>query len=276
MSSVDTAEAAAALTASILGEAASKFGGDPVGDNAVRMLGEMGEGQPDVAPPAEPVASSPPPAATAAPDPDPEPEPDPEPPAAEAEQPAWSFDPVPDDDLDRLLEEPDFDEEAREEVTARFDAGELTEDDDPEALARVRALEKRNEYLEQRLVRSERHKWVEENLRKYPVLKEYAADEVRAFSATSRRAFAREAKALNDRLTGMLRPALEDIAAYKAQAKEAAEREARAKAAEQWGLPHLEPAGSTPAATEQERKLADARERRAPVEERFKILMGGG
>lgn len=275
MSDQDTAEVAAALTADILGDFVQNHGDE----NAARMLGEMGV-QPDVAPPApQPVVSSPPPAAPAADTPAPEtPEAETEPEAeAEApEPPTFNFDPLPDDELDRLLEEPDFDEEAREEVAAKFDAGDLSEDDDPEAMARDRAKDKRIEYLEQRLVRSERHKWVEENLRKYPVLKDYAADDVRAFESTSRRAFAREAKALNDKLTAMLKPALDDIAAYRAQVQGEAEKAARVKAAEQWGLPALEPAGAAPPSTETERKLAAAREQRAPLAERIKIMMSGG
>lgn len=272
MSNPDTAQAAAAVTADILGEFVTKHGDE----NAARMLHELeGTATPDVAPAAQPV-SIPATAAAAAPAPvtatprvdhDPEPEPTDDPDDLFA---LPSFDPVPDDELDRLLEEPDFDEEAAAEVQAAVDAGEYDETVDLDAAAKIRAQEKRIQFLEQQIVKKSRKGWVEENLRKYPLLATYARDEVEKIDATSRRAFAREAAKLHDRFSAVAKPLLDDLAKAKAQIKTDATTEARQEVQAAWGKPAVDPAA--PAAQAALSELQEARKRRAPAAERFKLL----
>lgn len=275
MSQLETAEVAAALTADILGEAVQTLAGDPGGDNAARMLAEMGQ---PVAAPQEHVVSSPTLAAEAAlappaPPVDPpqappaaaEPEPDPEP---------FSFEPQIDDDYRILLEEPDYEAEAAAEIAAERDEQQYDDTFDADTAAQLRAKDKKIAWLEQQNVKANRGKWVAEAERSFPLLKTYAADEVREITATSRRGFAREAQKLNERFSKVLAPALADLQTAKALAKQEAERDARVLAAQQWGLPVTEAAGSPPPSSEQERLLLEARARRAPLEERLKILAG--
>lgn len=270
MSQTETAKAAADLTASILGEFATKHGDE----NAARMLSEMAPDQ-VVEAPASPV-SSPTPAAEAAPEPDPmsaeptveTPEPD-----VVAADPFADLSPQLSDEYAALLEEPDFDEEAEAEIAAEADENEYDETFDQDAAKKIRALEKRNQWLEQQNVKNSKSRWVQEAERSFPLLKAYAADELREIDATSRRGFAREAAKLNDRYSRVLGPALREVAALKEQAKTEGRAEAREEAKAQWGLPAAEPAGSA-AVSEQERQLREARERRAPLVERLKILGG--
>lgn len=119
--------------------------------------------------------------------------------------------PVVPDDLQALLDEPDFEEEASLAVEAERENWD-EDATDPEVAKRLKALESRNAWLEEQRVNTERKRWVAENLKAYPLLQRYAADEVAAITATSRRAFARQAATLNTRLATMLKPALEDIA----------------------------------------------------------------
>ncbi len=265
-----TEQAAAAVTAAMLGEFLKD--GD---ENAARMLAEMAGS--DEAP--ETVSS---PASQADPlqlldriiRPDQQAEAEA---AVETTVPASlpDFAPQLTDDLQALLEEPDFDEEAAAEIDAEFDDSVEFDGRDPEMEKRIRALEKRNAWLEGRAVDASKGKWVAENEKAYPLLKTYAPDELRGINATSRRAFAREAAALNARYEKVLAPALADLAAAKALAQGDAEAAARKKAAQNWGLPAVEAAGGAVTANEQqEHALAEARARRAPLEERIKILAG--
>lgn len=272
MSQSETAAAAAALTQSILGEFAANGS-----ENAGRMLQEM---QGDEAP--QPVASGFPPAAEAAPEPDPIPAPEPaaEPAATEpAPDPIAEalavLEPQLDEEYQALLDEPDFDAEAAAEVEAE-QADTYDETYDPEVAAKLRAQEKRIKWLEEQNAKSNRGKWIAEAKRSYPLLDKYAADELAQIEATSRRDFARKAAKLQERYAKMLEKPLRDIAELKAQALQEGLVEARQKAAQQWGLPYQEPAGSPPPVTAAQAELAAARANRAPLEERLKILLKGG
>lgn len=269
MSQPETTEAAAAALAnSILAEGAAKFGGTIVEDR------EFAE--PVAAP--EPVTrqpvSSQPTAADAASvgaaivD---EHAADLKHLASEPE-PVISFDPVPDDELDALLAEPDIAAEVEAEIAAEME--EFSDTYDPDEARRIKTLEKRNQWLEQQHVAGQRKNWVAENLRKYPLLATYAPDDIAAIDATSRRAFAREAQKLNERYSRVLGPALQDLHAAKEIAKTEAEQAARSKAAAEWGLPALDPSSALPGAAAQEAALIAARAARAPLKERIKILAG--
>lgn len=258
MAESDTAQVAADLTRSILGEFVAQ------GEEHAADLLNADQG--DAAPP--PAVSTPAPAAETA-DAEPEAQEDD---GGEAEEPTVDYEPQLSDELRQLLEEPDFEEEAAAEVAAAFEAGEFDETVDPEVEKEIRALRKRNEFLEARVVQASKGKWVAENLRAYPLLATYAPEEIQGIEATSRRAFAREAAKLNDRYTKMLKPALEDVARLKEQAKTEALAEARQQASAQWGLPVAEPVGSGSAAMQSE--LQKARAARAPLHERIKILAG--
>jgi hypothetical protein len=144
------------------------------------------------------------------------------------------FKPRLNDDLQALLDEPDFDEEAALEVAAELEDGEY-EYGDPEVAKQLRSLQKRNAHLESQLVAKSRKGWVAENLRAYPLLDKYAADQVQAIAATSRRAFAREAAKLNATYEKALAPALEEITKAKAALKQQVVTEARDEVKRAWG-----------------------------------------
>lgn len=261
----ETEAAAAALTQDILGEFVQKHGDE----NAARMLAEMAPDQP-VAAPAPPV-SSPPPAAAAAPPVPTTPE-APEP-AGEQTPPALpDFTPLPDEELDELLSEAALEDEVEAEVEAEQE--EYGESYDPDEARARKKQEKRIEFLEKQLVAKSKKDWAAENLRKYPLLATYFADEVKGISATSRRGFAREAQKMNDHYARALAQPLADIEALKSQTFQTAKTEARQEAAQQWGLPSQDPAGAPPGTTEREAALARARAAGAPLEERLKILGG--
>ena len=273
MSQPETAQVAAALTQDILSDFVQSHGDD----NAARLLAEM-QGEPAAAPPAAPVASSPTPAADAAPavtldlvpavaEPVAETPDEPEPAVVD-------FTPQLDDDYRALIEEPDFDEEALAEIQAEHDPDTYDETFDAQTAAKERAKDKRIQYLEQQLVRSNKGKWAAEAKRSFPIFSLPEMDRVLdGIQATSRRGFAREAAKLNEHYTAVLGPQIQALKAAQAAAREVAEKEARAKAAEQWGLPAAEPAG-TAAVSVQDQALREARERGASLEERIKILAG--
>lgn len=154
-------------------------------------------------------------------------------PAVEATAPV-SYDPVIPEDLAALLNEPDFEEEAAAEIQAE---AEETFIENPDDAAKLRALEKRNAWLEERVVETSRKNWVAENLRAYPLLREYAKTEVEGIKATSRRGFAREAAALNTRLETIAKPMLADIRAAAATTRQEAVTEGREVARQRWGAP---------------------------------------
>jgi hypothetical protein len=217
--------------------------------------------QPAVALPMTQVPSVPAPAAEAAVEP-------PAAPEAEPEDEPFDFstlEPQLSPELAELLEDepPDFEEEARAEVAAELqsaeDQGVYAEYNDPEQAARVRALEKRNQFLESRLVETNRGKWVQENLRAYPLVSQYAKDELEAVQATSRRAFAREAARLNERVTRIAKPLLADLQAKLATQNEAATAQARADVAAAWGNPAVDPA-ATGASAEHLERIRKARQ----------------
>lgn len=262
MAETDTVQAAAALTQSILGEFARN--GE---ERAEALLADQDDGAPQVIP----AVSSPAPAAEAAAVAAETPEDD----GGEAPDPAAAltdFAPTPSEELAALLEEGDWEEEAAAEVAAALESGELDENADPETERQIRALQKRNAFLEERVVQSNRGKWVAENLRAYPLLATYAPEVIEGIDATSRRSFARRAQEANARYEKMLKPALDDVAALKAQAKADGLAEGRKQASDQWGLPVVEPAGA--AAPAQQAELERARAARAPLHERIKILAG--
>lgn len=201
-------------------------------------------------------------------------------PAAEAAEPATpaetpvaeipSFEPDIPDDLQELLDTPDFDEEAAAEVAA------LVEEDpnqyiDTDQEKRIRALEKRNAWLEDQVVVKSRKNWVQENLRAYPLLRTYAQDEVEKIDATSRRGFAREAAALNSRLETIAKPMLADIAALKAGLKGEAYQEGKAEAKAAFGDPASELAATGPGA-DNAAKLAEA-EKTGDLKQVFKVML---
>lgn len=173
------------------------------------------------------------------------------------------FDPQLSPDLAELLEDeqPDFDAEARAEVAAELQAAEDTGsyyEGDPDATARLRALEKRNAFLEERIVQTNRGKWVQENLRAYPLLAQHFPDDVKAIDATSRRAFAREAAALHDKYSKALRPVLETLATAKTAAREDVRAEERTNVRNAWGVPAADLAASG-ASAEQLARIQQAR-----------------
>jgi hypothetical protein len=210
--------------------------------------------------------SSPTPAAEAAP-------PEPPEPASEQEPVGLpDFTPLPDDDLDALLAEAAIDDQIEAEITA--ETAEYDESYDPDEARQRKKDQKRIEWLEAQLVVKSRNGWVAENLRKYPLLATYFADEVGAIDATSRRGFARAAEQMNATYTKALAGPLADIEALRTGTAVEARAEARQEAARQWGAPTTDPAGSVAAevAAANAAELDAARQRKAPLHERLAIL----
>lgn len=200
-------------------------------------------------------------------------------PAAEtppAEQPEAtevpSFEPDLPEDLAELLATPDFEAEAAAEVAAHVEANPDVYID-TESTASELAKDKRIKFLEDQLVARSRKNWVEENLRAYPLLRTYAKAEVEAFTATSRRAFARDAQTLNARLETIAKPMLTDLAALKASLKTAAIAEGKTEAAARWGAPPGDvPGAGSHAATAAE---LEAAEKTGDLTEIFKVMLKG-
>jgi hypothetical protein len=215
-------EAAAALAPSMASELVEKI---PVaGDDTLAAdLAATGDAAAPVAVPSSQPQTAP--AAAQAPVADPE----------VVEEFDLDLDPQIPDDLQQLLDEPDFDEEATLEVQGEIDDGEIDYTTDPEVAHRLKTLEKRNAWLEEQRVRSEKKKWVAENLKAYPLLARYAADEVAAIDATSRRGFARQAASLNGRLAKMVQPALQEIVEARKQLRGEVVQEVRAEYKDGWG-----------------------------------------
>lgn len=218
-------EAAAALAPAMAAELVEKIpvtGDDQLGsDLAVQSVVAAPETVPSSQPQTAPAAAQAPVAAPVEAEP-----------VVEEE---FDLEPVISDELQALLDEPDFDEEARAEVAQQMEDEGLEFSTDPEAATRMTALEKRNKWLEDRLVVSERKKWIAENLKAYPLLARFASDEVEAIDATSRRAFARQARSLNDRLAKMVKPALEEINEAKKLLKGEVIQEVRSEYQGAWG-----------------------------------------
>lgn len=224
MSLTETEQSAAAdLTAAILTTAARN--GD---EHAAALLGA--DAPAEVVEAVLPAPSIPTPAAPAATE-------TPALPVAEApaDAPAAvTYEPVLTDELAALLAEPDFEEEAAAEIQAE---AEETYIEDPVAATADRAKDKRIKFLEDQLTERSKKNWVAENLRAYPLLREFAKAEVEALPATSRRAFARQAQALNTRLETMAAPMLSALRAEVATITTEARTEARTEVKRAWGDP---------------------------------------
>lgn len=189
-----------------------------------------------------------------------------------------SFAPLADEDLDRILEEPDFEDEIEAEIKAEKDAldpASFEGEYDENAQRELKRLTKRNAYLEDQLVAKSKKGWVAENLRKYPALAHYAKDEVEAIDATSRRQFAVQAAKLNDRYMKVLEPALADIAAMREKVAGVTKTEARQEVKAAWGTPPGELALSegTEADTAIAAAIARAGVRGGDMSEVYKLML---
>lgn len=238
------ASAAAALTDNIIGDFQKKGGYEhiPVVAEAAAAVAP----QPVAATPVV-VSSSPTPAAPAAD----------APPDAEIAPEVPSFEPDLSDELRALLETPDFEAEAEAEITAELEETDPNEyNGNPDQDKKLRALEKRNAWLESQVVAKSRKGWVEENLRAYPLLRTYAKDEVEGFDASSRRAFARQAAELNGRLEKIAKPMLDDIAKLKESLKGEGFLEGKADAKAAFGAPAGDVAGTGASAAHADRLAA--------------------
>lgn len=183
-----------------------------------------------------------------------------------------SFEPTIPDELQELLDTPDFEEEAAAEVAIEAEEDEFL---DTDAAKKQRALEKRNAWLEQQLVQRSRGNWVAENLRAYPLLREYAKAEVEAIDATSRRSFARKASALNAQLEQIAKPMLADIASLKESLKTEAIQEGKQEAKQRWGNVPGDVAGAS-AGDQQAARLAVAEqnaEKTGSLRETFRVML---
>lgn len=180
-----------------------------------------------------------------------------------------TFKPRLDEDQQAFLDEPDFDAEAAAEVAAEVDSEEY-EYDDPEVQARLRALEKRNQFLEGQVVAKSRKGWVEEAKRAYPDLARLIPGEIEAIGATSRRAFLRAADAANTKYATVLGPTLAKLEAERAAIASGAVEVARTEVANAWGKPSSD---TLPAAAVAEKEALDKARATGGLEGAIKELM---
>lgn len=176
-----------------------------------------------------------------------------------------------DEDQRALLDEPDFEAEARAEVQAELDDpdGEY-EYADPETTAKVRALEKRNAFLEGQVVAKSKKGWVEEAKRACPDLVRFFPGEIESIDATSRRAFLRAADALNTKYATALGPTLEKLEAERRAISGNAVAVAREEVANAWGRPAADTL--PPAAAAQQDALERTR-KAGDLDAGIKVLM---
>ena len=131
------------------------------------------------------------------------------------------------DDIQELLDAPDFDEDPAPTFTSSED-----EFVDPEELARENAkLRKKLEWEQTQKLNIARKNWAAEATKYFP----YARPD--QINATSRRAFLRAAKEQHDAVAVHVLPALEAARKAEAEARAVAEAKVRAEAAEAWGKP---------------------------------------
>lgn len=156
------------------------------------------------------------------------------------------------DDLERLLDEPAFDDpdDDEPETIARY------EDEEPDELARRLAkTERALTYERDQRLKVSRKNWEAEGTKYFPLA------DVSSIKADSRRAFLREARAQHQRTYTLLKPRLDEIEHIKQTAREDALAEERARVAGAYGRPMVGAGGSAPAPTDQER-LAASRQKR--------------
>lgn len=190
-------------------------------------------------------------------------------PPVEAPENVPTFKPRLDEDLQALLDEPDFDEEARVEVAAEVD-DEGYEYADPEQAAKVRAQEKRIEFLEGQLVAKSKRGWIEEAKRAFPDLARLIPGEIEAIGATSRRGFMRAADTANTKYATVLGPTLAKLEAERAAIASGAVEVARNEVANAWGKPSSD---TLPAAAVAEKEALDRARATGGLEGAIKELM---
>lgn len=161
-----------------------------------------------------------------------------------------------DEDQRALLDEPDFDEEARLEVAAGVEDGEY-EYADPETAAKLKAQQKRIDFLEGQVVAKSKKGWIEEAKRACPDLARLIPGEIEGIQASSRRAFLREAAARNTKYAAVLAPTLAKLEADRAAIAAGAVATAREEVADAWGRPAADTL--PPIAAAQQEALAKAR-----------------
>jgi len=233
---------------------------------AQMFAGSIAEGEVVVNDPPAPVAAATPqtPEATPA-----APDAVTEAPVAPEEAPNYTFKPTLSEDLQALLDEPDFEAEAAAEVAAEQESDDY-EYADPETAAKLRAADKRIAFLESQVVAKSKKGWVEEAKRAYPDLARLIPGELEGITSTSRRAFAREADRINAKYAAVLAEPLAKLEAARAAISAGAVAVAREEVATAWG----KPAGDTlpPMAAAQADALQKARAT-GKLEESIKVLM---
>lgn len=225
-------EAAAALAPAMLAELAEKIPLPPGQEDRLAddLAAAMGQGV--VAQPAV-VASTPQPAPAA--------------PVADTDDGeddefvVPTFEPDLDDEYRELIEAPDFAAEAAAEVNARLEDDDNDDYTDPESAKQLLELQKRNQWLEQQVVRASRPKWIEEAKQRFPDLARFSPETLNGIDASSRRAFARKAAQANQEFARMAKPFLDQLAEARQQAAVEAKTDARVEAKAAWGVPTIGP-----------------------------------
>jgi len=182
----------------------------------------------------------------------------------ETEQPEeFNLDPEVPEDIQALVDEPDFEAEAEEELHAAVEE-EWEQDDeyaDPrlaEERKRRMAAEKKAAHYEQLRVKDARKGWESEAEKFYPLA------DVKKIDATSRRGFLRAAKNQHDAMKPFV---LKGIETYKGELQAEYDRKLAEKMVElesAWGKP-LSGSAQTPATLPGKREDIDAAWRRSPA-----------
>lgn len=142
------------------------------------------------------------------------------------------------DGIEDLLTEPDV-EDDDEPVGYTEDVSEddFSTEDDPRLLKRIRQLEKKNAWLEERAVNASIKNWRAEAAKRFPL----AAPEVENIEGKSRKEVLRKAQSMHDIAHKILAPHLKTLQEAQGQAQTMAREEAREYAKERWGTPSAGP-----------------------------------
>ena len=215
-------DAAALLTQDITEEAMSR--GFHVSEDAAAHILGVAPSSPDAGTEAAPVAPQATPAAPAAETTEAEPE---------TEFAFPSYKPVDDDEIAEYGEPDDEDDHTPPSAVVE-DEPEEFEYEDPavaELKRRLAAAEKKAAHFEGLRAQEGRKNWAKEAERRYPLAT------LDTITATSKRAFLRQAALSHNTNYQALKPHLDRLAEAQAKLKEQADAEARAGAIEAWGRP---------------------------------------
>lgn len=176
-------------------------------------------------------------------------------PEAQVAEPEVDFNPELPEDLLEFLEEPDDEEDEVQVGTIETDDEEVYLD--PEELARQNAkLKKKIEWEQKKALSASRKAWAAEAQKYAPLSRP------ETITATSRRAFLREAKAQHDQNYKLVAPIVDQYRKKEENIRVEVERQVRAELEQAWGRPTVGAAGAPSLASQKADDLQKARNSR--------------